>query len=131
MPVVLKPNKKASEIDKNTVAEIAASLKIARPIAEVLYTRGFDSVEKAAGFINAGADEMCRRNPHAFRPRRISAMEPILPTSSKSNFIYYLRPEPLPFRVFLRILNCSIFLRFLQHDRSFYAKNIFRIAAGC
>lgn len=56
MPVVLKPNKKASEIDKNTVAEIAASLKIARPIAEVLYTRGFDSVEKAAGFINAGAE---------------------------------------------------------------------------
>ena len=27
-----------------------------RPIAEVLYTRGFDSVEKAAGFINAGAE---------------------------------------------------------------------------
>lgn len=57
MPVVLQPNMKSSDINKNTVAEIAAKLGIVRPLAEVLYTRGYNTVEKAAMHLSGDADD--------------------------------------------------------------------------
>ena len=51
MPVVLQPNLKSSELNLNQIAQIAAELKIVRPLAEVLYTRGFSQPEAARKFL--------------------------------------------------------------------------------
>lgn len=61
MPVVLQPNIKASQIDKNAVADIAAQLNIVRPLAEVLYTRGYDTPDKAARYLTD--DGACFNDP--------------------------------------------------------------------
>lgn len=52
MPLVLQPNLKQSQIDKNVVADIAVKLNIARPLAEVLYTRGYNTVDKALDYFD-------------------------------------------------------------------------------
>ncbi len=56
MPIVLQPNVKSSQINKNVVAEISVKFGLARPLAEVLYTRGYDSVEKVASFLSNELD---------------------------------------------------------------------------
>ena len=52
MPLILHPNVKSSQINRNVVADIAVKFDLARPLAEVLYTRGYDSVEKVAEFLS-------------------------------------------------------------------------------
>ena len=51
MPVVLQPNVKSSELDVNRIAQIAAELHIVRPLAEVMYTRGFTDPDSARQFL--------------------------------------------------------------------------------
>lgn len=51
MPVVLQPNVKSSELDVNCIAQIAAELHIVRPLAEVMYTRGFVDPDSARHFL--------------------------------------------------------------------------------
>lgn len=51
MPVVLQPNVKSSELDVNCIAQIAAELHIVRPLAEVMYTRGFADPDSARHFL--------------------------------------------------------------------------------
>lgn len=51
MPLVLKPAIKSSLIDSDKVRILAEQLKISRPLAEVLYTRGYAQPDEARAFL--------------------------------------------------------------------------------
>lgn len=51
MPLVLKPEMKSSLIEKDKVKLLSDTLKISRPLAEVLYTRGYKLPEQAKAFL--------------------------------------------------------------------------------
>lgn len=51
MPLVLKPAIKSSLIESDKVSLLSETLKISRPLAEVLYTRGYKQPEDAKAFL--------------------------------------------------------------------------------
>lgn len=55
MPLVLKPAVKSSLIETDKVKLLADTLKISRPLAEVLYTRGYILPEQAQAFLHPQA----------------------------------------------------------------------------
>ena len=57
MPLVLKPAVKSSLIETNQVKLLADTLKISRPLAEVLYTRGYKLPEEARAFLHPQTQE--------------------------------------------------------------------------
>ena len=60
MPLVLKPQKRISQIDFDAVEEIAQKLSVSKLFAQVLYNRGFVSVEACQEFLQADA---CMHDP--------------------------------------------------------------------
>ena len=51
MPLALKPQKRISEIDFQQVSLIAQELECDKLFAQILYNRGFDTVEKCKDFL--------------------------------------------------------------------------------
>lgn len=58
MPIVLQPAVKNSEIDHELVKLLAKQLNIVRPLAEVLYTRGYTDIDKLNSFLNINYDAL-------------------------------------------------------------------------